>query len=220
MSITTRIQANPEISTDNAAFVTELIDRAKQIIVERCRLPIYPSLSQGYSQSAASPATSITGISTNKLLVSVNGSPWQTIEITLANCDTGANAASELQTQIRANGTDGFDEVTVAYSNSLYTFTSGRYGEDSRVNLGFTETDKHVCQNLKLGPLYGGVEYAGGKQDDELDAAVVMLVEAMYAKAGMEGVKSGTMLGGLTFTREDWPPEARAIMNARRRLWT
>lgn len=225
MSILTRVQTNPEISTDNSAYVSELIARAKEFIRTYCTLPEYPELSQGTSTSAASPSEDITGIDTNELLISVNGSAWQDIDIVLANCDSGANAAAELQAQIRAIGDDsiqlgGFDEVTVTFTDSLYVFTSGRFGEDSAINLAFNDDAKHVALNLKLTPSYGGVEVVGGAVDDELDNAAVMLTEELYAKAGLEGLKSGTVPGGISFTEHDLDPRVKSILLKRRRLWT
>lgn len=224
MSILTRVQANPEISTNNGAYVTELIARAKQFIVEYCQLLVYPSLSQGYSKSKVTPGTDFQALTTNALMVSLNGDTFQEVEPTLANMDTGDNAAAELQTVIRAlDDDDGYSEVTVVYDSSsgaeYYTFTAGRYGEGSSFNILFEEENKHVAQTGKLTPAYGGTEVVGGKQDDELDNACVMLIEQLYNKASMEGMKSASMLGGLSFTEHDLDPRVASTLQARRRLW-
>jgi len=56
MSILTRVQANPEISTNDSAYVTELVTRAKNIIKQYCNLPLFPVLSQGYLKSKLNPS--------------------------------------------------------------------------------------------------------------------------------------------------------------------
>ena len=224
MSITTRIQANPEISTNNSAYITELVDRGKQYIVEYCNLPRYPALAQGYSKSAVTPSTDLTSISTNAFWISVNGGDFKEAIITLSRCNTGSNTAAEFQTVVRALDADnGFGEVTVAYDSTssaeYYTFTSGRYGEGSAVVITFNEDYKQVAQNAKLSLDYGGTEFVGGAQDDELDNACVMVVEAMYNKMGAEGFQSISLLGGLSFSDYEIAPRTLSILNARRRLW-
>ena len=137
MTILSRVQTNPEIGTDNATYVAELVTRAKDFIVDECHLPIFPELLQGKAVSAASATEDNTGLDSNKISIAVNNGGWQELELTLANCDTGINTAAEMQTQIRAVDIDQYDEVTVAFSGTQYTITSGRYGEDSAINFAF-----------------------------------------------------------------------------------
>jgi len=229
-AINTEVVKNPDVDgTNHADFIKRIITDMCAYFSASCRLPRYPELVQGYSQSAASPATDITGIDSNEFLIDVNRSGLQTVSITLANCDTGANTATELQTQIRALDIDGFDEVTVTYASSLYTITSGRYGTDSRILIRSQGKDtKHVAENLKLGPLYGGVEYTGGQDEPEADECVRELVLAYYAKTGGGGSGSGGF-GTTTaafmpnqqtvvFRAEDVPQRARQILASFRRL--
>jgi hypothetical protein len=219
MSILTRVQANPEISTNNSAYVTELITRAQDWIRRYCCLPLYPVLSQAYIKSAADAGTNLTALTTNSFWIAVNGSGLQEIELTLANCTSGAATATEMQTQIRAVDADMFDEVTVAYSGTQYTITTGRYGEGGSIEVWFQEDYKHVLQTTKLHPVWGATEYAGMAADDQLDTACVMLAEILYRKAGIEGVKQAAVPGGISITEHDLDPMLFAILKSKRRLF-
>ena len=212
------IQKNPEISTNNASYVGRLIDGAEQFIVLECRLPRYPELMQGTSTSAASPSTDLTGIDTNTVYVDVNYMGATEITLTLANCDSGANTAAEMQTQIRAADVDSFDEVTVSYASSLYVITSGRYGEDSAINVTFDEDYKHVAQAMKLGPTWGGTEVSGSAEDSPVDALLIRLVETKYVQMSVEGVASGGLLGGVSFSMHDIDPDVARLIRNRRRI--
>lgn len=215
-----RVQSNPEISTNNQTFVGNLVDRAAAFIIEYCQLLRYPELIEGYSIGTSSASANLTALDTNELFISVNGSGFVAINPTLANCDSGANTAAELQTQIRAEDTDGFDEVTVAWDsdNTRYTITSGRFGMNSAINVAFNEAEKHVLQALKMNAVYGGEEFLGGVLDKELDDALVMLVEAMYVRMGVEGLDAGGTIGKVNFTVQGLDSLVARILGRRRRL--
>lgn len=215
----TQIQLNPEISTDNAAWVSDLIAQATTHAVTTLVLPRYPELIQGFSKSASAATEDLTGLSTNEIIVSVNWSAAEIIEITLANCDTGANTAAELQTQIRASDTAGFDEVTVAFASTVYTITSGRFGETSAINITFGEDEKHVVQAMKLSPDYGGTEEVGGAEDEAMDTGIVRLVYAMYEQAGVEGMEQGSTPDGMSFTFAEMEALAKGIFTSKQRLY-
>ena len=219
MSILTRVQSNPEISTDDGAYVADLIERAKAILKKECRLPVFPELAKGYSKSVASATENNSGLLSNELLVEVNGIGPYEINPTLTSCGTGANTATELQTVIRVVDADGFDEVTVAFATTQYTITSGRYGEASSINVTFREDEKHVAQSMGLSPVFGGTEVVGAVYDAEMEDAAVMLTEILYRKLGVEGTKSGHVPGGLTFTDWETEPNLARIINNRRRAW-
>lgn len=216
-AILVTVQKNPEISTENATYVARLIDECATWIVGFCHLSGYNELCQGTTTSGASPNTDITDAATNKLSVSVNGSGFFDIEPVLASCDTGSNIATELQSKIRAIDSDGFDEVTVAYADSLYTATSGRYGESSSVEFSSVTNYRDVVRELKLTPMYGAVSKVGGMLDEQLDQALVSLVEIVYAKVGAEGLERVSLTGGLSFSSKDLPKRLKStLVNIRR----
>ena len=223
MSILTRVQSNPNISTDNATYVNELIERAKEFIVRECNLPRFPDLCQGYSKSNTSAGTDLSALDTEDLEVSVNGSGYYTISLTLANCTTGALTAAELQTQIRAEDVAGFEEVTVAYDSDdgTYTITSGRYGEDSAINVTFLEDYEDVCRSMKLSPEYGGTEYPGMADSDAAEDLAVMVTEAMYNRLSIEGMGFGMTSFGTQFNVGNLglDPAALALLRSLRRPW-
>ena len=221
-SILSEVQKNPEITTNYVSYVTRLIEDAKLFVKEFCGLPRYPELSQGYSKSRVNPSTNLSALSTNEFYFAANGSSSKVLTITLANCTTGALTAAELQTVIRAETDATWDEITVVFDDTsgaeFYTFTSGRYGVTSSVNLSFVEDEKHVIQAMQMTPLYGGTEEIGGEDDLELDSAVILLVTAYYARTGFEHAKSGTIPSGPEFELDDLPQRARGILYNRRRI--
>ena len=222
MSILTRVQSNPDIGTTNAAYVAELITRAQDFITKFCRYPSFPELSQGYSKSATGASTDISAIDSNTLYVSVNGTAYRTITLDLSACESGADIATELQTQIRAASSDyGYDEITVAYDSdsTQYTITSGRYGLPSKVGISFDNDNKHVCQNLKLTASFGGTEVCGNVDNDSMQDACVMLTEMKYRQLGLEGVKQGSVPSGVSFTAHDLDPTLKTLLTANRRLF-
>lgn len=219
--ILTRVQLNPEIGSDNATYVADLIQRAAEGFVRDVRFRRYPELSQGTSIGRAGASTNISGLSSNEIEIAANGSGFEIIELTLAGADTGAKIATELQTQIRAGSADSFDEITVTFAGTQYTITSGRYGEGSSVNVVFSETSKHVAQALNLSPWYGGVESPGSDAKEEADDYVVEVTEILYRKAGLEGIQSGTVPGDISFSMyaDELSPNARRILTNMRRIF-
>ena len=220
-ALLTRVQLNPEINTADAAYCADLVQRAAEDFVSAAHLPRYPELAQGYAVSAASPGTDITALATSSFLIDVNGSGLQEIDVEQSGNDTGAEIAAAMQTAIRASTVDGFDEVTVAYASSLYTITSGRYGEGSSICVRFNEDKKHLCQALKLSELYGATEVKGGKAREEADDLVVEMVEILYRKLGLEGSAIGGSPGDSYFNMfaDELSPAARRKLNSMRRLW-
>lgn len=219
MSVLSRVQLNPEILTANTAYVTDLVARVENFIVSHCHLSQFPSLSQGYSKSNTSATEDISGLATNEIVVNVNGASAETVALTLANCISGAATATELQTQIRAVDVVGFEEVTVAYSGTQYTITSGRYGAASSIVVTFADGYEDVARAMKLSPTYGGTELPGSEVNAVLEDAAVMQVEIMYRKLGVEGFKSGAVPWGVSFTMHDMDPVVKDILNNNRGLW-
>lgn len=220
------VQKNPEIGTNDATYVTRLVQQAAEDLVAHTNLPRYPELSQGYALSALGASEDITGLSTSELWVSVNGSDFAVLTLTLAGLNSGSAIASHLQSLIRAKTTDGFDEVSVSFAGSgataQYTATSGRFGEGSAISFSFSENSTDVAKNLKLSKWFGGREFTGAWARDEADDAVVEMVEILYRKLGLEGIKNGTVPGDGGFTMYDGElsPSARRKIGSMRRFWT
>jgi hypothetical protein len=94
----------------------------------------------------------------SKFKIAVDGGEAQTVTLTLASCDSGANIAAEMQTKIQALG-GAFAAVTVGFANDKYTITSGTKGQGSAITITRAE-DHNVTEELKLGP-DGGTSTAG-----------------------------------------------------------
>lgn len=221
MSILSRVQSNPEIGNSNSPYVTDLVNRAKNFICSYCNLPLFPEQAKGFTRSATDAATDLSMLDSNTLLVSVNGSPFVQVSLSLDDCDSGESTAAELQDVINeVSSTFGFDEVTVSFDEDTgqYTLTSGRYGTDSSVRVTFDENTKAVCRALSLSPLYGAVEKPGAFDNEALIDAAVMLVEMKYRQLGLEGLQSGSIPGGVSFSAHDLDPTIQAILHAHRRI--
>ena len=190
MSAATRIlaivQLAPDISTNDANYVASLIGQATDFITTFCCLPRFPDLAAGTSVSAAGASTDISALTTDSLLIGINTASLSEINLTLANCTTGAATAAELQTQIRALNPDNYlyAEATVAWSATAtqYTITSPVYGADSRVYISFLSNKWQVAKALKLGTGFGGVETVGGAQDDQLEAIAAQMAINAYRR--------------------------------------
>lgn len=214
------IQENPEIDTTDATWMTSTISRAARWIVRACHYKQYPELLQGYSKSGASPSTDVSAAASHHFYISVNGSPRYDCEPVLADMGSSSAIATELQRAIRAIDEDqyGFSEVTVTYASSVYTITSGKYGEKSTVQIGYDQETNDLCRLLKLTRDYGGMEYCGAHNDSEFDDMVIMLVEILYRKVGLEGLSEGAAPGGVQFQCWDTDPMIRRFIHNHRRL--
>ena len=216
-ALLTAVQLNPEIGTDDASFVTDIIQRAARWLADQVGVERYPDLSQGYSVSGASPSTDISSLSTNRILVSIDDSAYNEITLTLVSLTSGAAIATELQTQIRAVSDEGpWRFVTVAYGTE-YTITSPTYGEVSAVNVSYSVGYEDVAQGLKLSPDFGGTEYFGGAETDGFDDMVIRIVNHWYNTVGVEGLASYSIPGSTSGSVHDVDPHVHAyIMNNRR----
>jgi hypothetical protein len=220
-ALNTIIQGNPEIGATDATWLSGMISRAARWLVRECNLKQYPEHLQGYSQSHTSPSTDVSAAASNHFYLSVNGSPFWAVEPVLTTMTTGANIATELQRAIRAVEEEdyGFAEVTVAYASSLYTITSGKYGEVSAIQIRYDNDTRHLCSSLKLSPDYGGLEVSGGRNNTEFDDAVVALVEVAYRKIGFEGLQGGSAADGISFQCWDTDPYIKRFIQSHRRLF-
>lgn len=189
-SILSLVQASADISTSDAAHVANLIELAQRMVAAYCCLEAFPSLRAGYAQGRADAETDLSGLSHNGFQIAVGGSLWQSGELTLANCTTGALTAAELQTQIRAiSPSDSrlaflFSGVTVAYNSTTgqYLLTAPTWGRGSSIQFGAVDADDNVdvAQALGLSPLFGGVERFGAEEDERLNGLVAALVVDAY----------------------------------------
>lgn len=227
-ALLTRVQLNPEIGTDNAAAVADLVQIAAEDLVSYSRFRRYPELSKGFAKSILGTDASedISALSTNSMTVSVNGSAFFEIKPTLASLTTGTAIATELQTLIRADSTDGADEVTVAHAGtgatSQYTITSGRYGEGSLILVSTLSEDfKHVPMELGLPELWGGIAVFGSAAREEADDVVVEMVSILYRHIGLEGLLSGSVPGDITFETyaDEFSPSVLAKLQNMRRVY-
>lgn len=219
------VQANPNIGSDDSTAIGNLVDRAAMWFVQRARLPRYPELAQGYVLSAKSASKDISGLSTNTFEISVNGGLHDIISLTLVGLTTGAAIATELQAKIRASSADRFNEVTVVFDGTdgvpdTYLITSGRYGESSKIVIGFDENDNNVCQALKIATIYGAISVVGAFENTSVDGAVVGLVEHLYAMTGVEGATGVNISGGDSISGMGIPKWVLQTLSDTRRLWS
>lgn len=214
------VQLNPEIGASDSAFVTSVIQRAARFLVSQIHIDRYPEHSKGYSQSADGGSIDISSLSTNELLVSLDGDDYQTIELTLGGLTSGAAIATEIQAQIRAVDTGSYKYATCAFdaTNTRYTIESPTYGEGSMVLVSFSTDYEDVAQALGFSPAFGGTEYTGGEGDPEYDDIVIALVTHWYNRVGVEGMKSFSIPGAGSYTEHDIDPSVLAFIKDNRRL--
>lgn len=108
---------------------------------------------RGGSISGKNPPTDISAGTDNTFKISVSSDGAQEVVLDLTNCDTGANIAAEMQTQIQALGGNK-SSVTVEYIGGRYKITSP---DDGLVVITDGDTD-NVADDLKLGIANGGQE--------------------------------------------------------------
>ena len=106
------------------------------------------------SVSGASPSTDITAGPDDRFDIQVRGDSVETVVLTLAGLNSGANIATEMQTKIRALGGNKA-LITVVYT-TVYTITDTVLGTSSTV-LVTTPSTKSVVEQLKIGVDGGGV---------------------------------------------------------------
>jgi len=189
-SILALLQKLPYIKTADGEYVETLIDLAQKQVAAYCELAEYPSLWAGVASGRAGASTDLSALGNNGFQISVDGSLWQSGELTLANCTTGALTAAELQTQIRAiSPSDArlawlFEGVVVDFDSTSvnYTVTSPSWGEASNVHFGVFDMDGNVdvAQALGMSPRFGGEDVSGSANDSKLDGLVAALVSDYY----------------------------------------
>jgi hypothetical protein len=214
----TAIQLNPEILTNDSAFLTDTIQRAARWLVQEIGIDRYPDLSQGDSVSGASPSEDISSESDNELMVSIDNESFNTVELTLGSLTSGAAIATALQVAIRAVSNEAaWRFVTVVFTD-VYTITSPTFGEVSAVNVSASSGHEDLAVALKLSPEYGGTEFAGSTAIQEYDDMVMRLVNHWYNQVGVEGMKSHSVSGGGSYSEHDIDPHVMKFIANNRRV--
>lgn len=167
--------------------------------------------------SGSGAATDLTTLGSGMLDIKVNDTPFISFSLNLSNCTSGAATAQEIQDSIRAIGEYDHLEVTVSFDEdtSTYTVSSGRFGPSSVVSFS------DICypplaKALKLTRAYGARVLYGSYSDDLIEDAAVMLVEQKYRTLGLEGMQSGSIPGGVSFSISDLEPTVKAMLMSRR----
>lgn len=66
-------------------------------------------------------------------------------------------------------------------------------------------------------------EFPGAEEEEavnpEIESAAAMLTEAMFNKLGLEGIGSGSIPMGVSFSATDIPDGVKTILNSKRRMW-
>jgi hypothetical protein len=145
----------------------------------------------GTSVSAEAPSTDLSGGTDLKFNISVDGDTAEEVTLVAANCNTGENIATEMQTQIRDLGGNKAN-VTVVYGSGVYTISSGTAGTSSSVVITDASAD-NAADDLKLGVANGGTETAGTGDAANIAAATAAEVAAAIAEkaTGWSAAASG-----------------------------
>jgi hypothetical protein len=188
-SILALVQAAPDIGTDNGDYVASLISKAERYITARCGLDSFPLLSRGVSESGMEASEDLSALSSETLLVSIDGSPWRSISIDASACTTGVATAAHLQAAIRAASASGsaisdfaFEaaEATWDAAETRYRVKSPTYGERSVVLFNAEGDGIALLHALKLTSSFGGSERRGTESCEALEAICAQFVIDAY----------------------------------------
>lgn len=150
----------------------------------------------GTSVSGTSAATNITAETDDSFAISVDGDAAEDVALTLLNCDTGDNTATEMETKIRALGGNKAS-VTVTYSagTGSYTITSPTLGTDSAVVITAPSTGGSIVEELELGATLG-TETAGTGDTADITAVTLDELVALINGdiAGVTATHDGTYI--------------------------
>jgi hypothetical protein len=227
MDITSKVLLNPEIETSRIpeTYIDEIVKTCKKYIIDYCNLHAFPEYSKGYLISGEDAAEDVSGLSNDSFRISINGSGLTVITLDLSSCDTGENTAAEIEENIQmVDGVYGFSEVEVTFdsTSSQYTITSGRYGDNSTINIQTidnSDSNRELIRYLKLSPEYGAKSFSGAFDDDDIIYACIQMSIQKAKEVGVEGLKSGSIPGGVNFTKWDGiDPFIHKMLRARRRI--
>lgn len=143
-------------------------------------------------------ATDMTASVDTKFKISVDGDTAETVTCDWVggSCDSGAEIAAEMQTQIRAKGGKKA-LVTVAWSSNKLVITSPTLGTNSSIAVTHA-ADHDCCDELQIGPDYGSVTAGTG---DCADVTAVTPAELVTLINGDISTVTASLVGGvLTIT--------------------
>jgi hypothetical protein len=225
MTIADRIFQSTSISdtSSNQIIVDEMIERAKQFITSFCNFKTFPELSKGYVISGDESPDIVSGsLIDYRIPISINHSPIYYYDFTGISDSTGGDEiASFIQTVLRTGDTKyGCDEVEVLFNDdtSSYYIISGRYGIDSIIEVVYDVNCLQLARELKLLDIYAAKTYSGNFDNDIVINALIMLVECLYRKLGLEGLASGNTPGGMSFNIKDIDANILSMLVSQRRL--
>jgi hypothetical protein len=163
----TTLEIHDNLSIDPTAsnFVDNVIS-AKSKLIRAVADQTNDSTDNGFSQSGASPATSLPA-GKRKLIVNINGDGDRTI--TLADpTTTGAEIATAIQTAVRAltplrdsTPAGAYSAFTATFAAGVYKLTSGTTGKRSSVVVSNAAGADNAATLLKVGKTNGGIEQTG-----------------------------------------------------------
>lgn len=190
-SIADRVRLSPLVSDREPLYLDQVVERVKDWLAGELNMPEGIEKARGYSRSGADAATDITGLATNTLRVSVNGSAYAVIVLTLSGLTTGEAIRSHLESKIQAFGDayGEYAEVTVAFDSDKkqYTIESGQYGPHSAIKVSWDVKQQAVARALKLSETYGGDERPGAFDHPQAQSLAVRIAERWFRQTEIEG---------------------------------
>ena len=121
---------------------------------------LYTETTYGYTQSATTPSTDISGGTDNQFYIQADQeSTPRLVTLTQAGKKTGTLIAAEMQTKIQALG-GIYARITAVYQTGLYYIVSGFNGANSKIRITNAATN-NVADNLKIGTTNGGTNTDG-----------------------------------------------------------
>jgi len=136
-----------------------------------------------------------------KFKIRANGDPnWHEVTCAWAGCNSGANIATQVQTQVRAIGaTYGYDAITVAFSVDHLVFTSAQLGTGSTIEIARADT-LDCCDELDIGPGNGTTTVGTGDVANHKAALAAELVLVINADLAAESIIATAESGKIRLT--------------------
>lgn len=193
LSIAERVKLNPNVSDKEPAFLDEVVLEVTDWLSGTLNIPEGFVQGKGFSKSGNTASTDISGLANSSLRVSINGSAWAELSLTLGALTSGAAIATELQASIRAidDADKWFELVTVVFDStdgiSQYTFTSAESGPLSAVKVSWLQGEQDVARALMLSPEYGGRECSGAFDNAGAQSLAVNLTQQWFRRTELEG---------------------------------
>lgn len=164
----------------------------------------------GYLTGGDAGTENITGETDDSFAISVDGDAFEDVSLTLANCDTGANTAAEMQTKIRALGGNKAS-VTVAWSTDHYVITSPTLGTNSAVAVQAPSEGGSLLEELDLGD--NAVATAGTGDCGDITAVTVDELVTL-CNGDMTGITASNEGGKLRLTSDTTGKDSSVVVGA------